>query len=144
MSRAGKKENAGCETMVVVTKAGEAPQAKHMPPGIEVIHRGGDTMEILFLTAGSYSDYHILGGFVGEASTLVEIKNEIRPLFKEISDLRMRCIFPERGNREQYKLQQVLQEKRDLVSYENLLKIAIKYGVRYIDQTDENTIGYDD
>jgi hypothetical protein len=100
-------------------------------------------MDILFVTAGSYSNYHILGVFVGEQAPLSEIKGVLSTLYGEISDLEKKYYSRGTLEPEKARLRQILQQKRDLISYENFISIASKYGVNYIDQCDENTAWFD-
>jgi hypothetical protein len=100
-------------------------------------------VEILFVTAGSYSDYHILGAFVGEQAPLSEIKRVLDMLYDEISDIETKYYSRDTSESEKAKLRPILQQKRDLISYENFIGVALKYGVDYIDQCGENTVRYD-
>ena len=100
-------------------------------------------MEILFVTAGSYSDYHILGAFVGDQSPLSEIKGVLNSLFGESSDIEKIYYSRSTSESEKDKLRPTLKQKRDLVSYENFTALASKHGVEYIDQCYENTAWFD-
>lgn len=99
--------------------------------------------DILFLTAGSYSDYHVLGAFIGEMDRIEKVKKILEPIFKDANEAEIKY-YGTRSEETRDALREDLRRKRDRISLTLFDETAKEQGVRYIDQSDDNTLWRDD